>query len=93
MDAPKQVSATFAPAFVSLAVAVQGRGSVSSSPPGITCPGRCTSRFPSGTTVRLRARARLGWRFVRWSGTCRGHGGCVVYTGDDRSVAAVFRRR
>lgn len=93
MDAPKQVSATFAPAFVSLAVAVQGRGSVSSNPPGITCPGRCTSLFPSGATVRLRARARLGWRFVRWSRTCRGRGGCFVYTVDDRWVGAVFRRR
>lgn len=92
MDAPTQVSATFARAFVSLTVAVRGRGSVSSSPPGITCPGRCNRLFPSGATVRLRAKARLGWRFVRWSGACRGRGACFVYADGARAVAAVFRR-
>jgi hypothetical protein len=93
MDASKEVSATFAPAVVSLAVSVRGRGSATSFPRGITCPGRCSARFPSGTAVRLRARAAQGWRLAAWSGACGGRGACVVHEDDDRRVTAVFRRR
>jgi hypothetical protein len=87
------VTATFVPSVVSLAVKVRGRGSVRSTPRGITCPGRCASRFGYGTPVRLRATAVKGWRFAAWSGACRGHGACVVSEDDDRRVTATFRNR
>ena len=84
MDAAKHVTATFAPAVVSLAVSIRGRGTVTSSPRGITCPGRCSARFESGTTVRLRAKPRAGWRLVPCA--------CRAYEEDDRRVVVTFRR-
>ena len=93
MNAALSVTATFVPSVVSLAVKVRGRGSVRSTPRGITCPGHCASRFGYGTPVRLRATAPKGWRFAAWSGACRGHGACVVSEDDDRRVTATFRSR
>ena len=93
MDGPRSVSATFAPATVRLTVSVSGRGTVGSSPAGISCPRRCSTSFPSGGTVRLSARAARGWRFARWSGACRGRDACTVFEDDDRRVTASFRRR
>jgi hypothetical protein len=93
MNAALSVTATFVPSVVSLAVKVRGRGSVRSTPRGITCPGHCASRFGYGTPVRLRATAPEGWRFAAWSGACRGHGACVVSEDDDRRVTATFRSR
>src|SRR5262249_20791185 len=89
---PRHVEAFFAPAVVTLSASVRGRGVLTSSPGGLTCPGRCSARFPSGVTVRLRARPAPGWRFAQWSGACRGRGACLVYQDDDRRVTAVFRR-
>jgi hypothetical protein len=85
MDAQRQTTATFAPAVVRLAVSIRGRGTVTSSPRGITCPGRCSARFPSGTTVQLRPKARVGWRFV--------HCTCRVYLDNDVRVQVTFRKR
>lgn len=84
-SAPTTVTATFASAFVSLAVTIRGRGTAVSTPRGITCPPRCSARFPSGTTVGLRAKPRPGWRLVRCS--------CRVYLDDDKRVTVTFRRR
>jgi hypothetical protein len=84
MDGDKQLTATFAPAVVSLAVSIRGRGTATSTPRGITCPGRCSARFASGTTVRLTAKPRSGWRLA--SCTCR------VSMDDDRHVVVTFRR-
>jgi hypothetical protein len=92
MDSAKNVNATFAPARVSLAVSIKGRGTVTSSPRGITCPGRCRAQF-SGAAVLLRARAHAGWRFAGWSGTCRGRAACAVPSDDDHAVTATFRSR
>jgi hypothetical protein len=54
-------------------VTVIGKGSVSSRPVGIHCPGACRAVFIRGTHVRLVPRADAGWRFVsfrsRWCGS------------------------
>jgi len=44
---------TLTPAPSSLTVTVQGNGSVSSDPPGITCGADCSQTYPYGTVVRL----------------------------------------
>jgi Divergent InlB B-repeat domain len=85
VDAPKQVTATFARGVVSLAVSIRGRGTVTSTPRGITCPPRCSAPFPSGTTVRLRPKPRAGWRLMRCA--------CRIYVDDDRHATVIFRRR
>lgn len=73
-----------------LAVMILGRGGVVSSPVGISCPGRCTAPFPSGTRVLLTARAKAGARFLRWGGSCVGAGACTVRVSALSAVAAEF---
>jgi hypothetical protein len=85
VDASKQVTATFAPAVVRLAVSIRGRGSVTSLPRGIACSPRCSARFAAGTNVVLRPKARTGWRLSRCA--------CRVYLGDDRRATVTFRRQ
>lgn len=84
VSAPTRVTATFAPAVVSLAVTIRGRGTVVSAPRGIACPPRCSRRFASGTTVVLRPKPRTGWRLVRCA--------CRVYLDGDKRAAVTFRR-
>jgi hypothetical protein len=91
MDAPKTVTAQFAQAR-RLAVAVRGRGRVTSRPGGISCPGRCAQTFAPGTAVTLVARALRGYRFAGWSGACRGARGCTVRLDGNLRVSALFRR-
>ena len=47
-------------------------GSVTSTPDGIACPGRCTATFSSGTRVTLHAAPSKSWAFSRWDGSCSG---------------------
>jgi hypothetical protein len=93
MDGPKSVRALFARQLETVRVTVAGSGRVISSPQGISCPGRCTGPFASGTTVRLVARPATGMRFAGWSGACHGTGACSIRADGPRSVRATFRRR
>src|SRR4051812_26114763 len=43
-----------------------GWGRVTSSPPGIDCPGTCVASFPIGSVVVLTAHPRKGYAFARW---------------------------
>jgi pimeloyl-ACP methyl ester carboxylesterase len=63
-----------------LTVTLSGGGTVTSSPEGIACPGKCSAAFTSGTKVKLTALAGLGYKFTAWSGAC---------TGDDPNVSRV----
>ena len=64
---------------VPLTVVVQGGGTVTSHPEGISCSeGRCQGEFPRGTVVRLRASAVDGMEFSKWRGACGGSRGCKV---------------
>ncbi len=76
----------------SLTVTVTGNayGSVTSTPPGITCPGDCAEPYPTGTTVTLTATPAPGATFTGWSGACTGTGTCVLSMSQARTVTATF---
>lgn len=76
----------------SLGVIIQGRGTVTSNPAGISCPGDCTENYPNSTNVTLTATPGRRYRFNGWAGTCTGTGACVVGVTTNRSVTATFVR-
>lgn len=55
-----------------LAVRVEGAGSVSSVPAGIACGAACTITLPVSTRVTLTAAPAAGQRFAGWAGDCSG---------------------
>jgi Divergent InlB B-repeat domain len=74
-----------------LAVSVAGRGTVTSSPAGITCGTTCGVLLPIGTRMTLRAAPAAGWVFAGWSGSCRGVApSCVVTAKGAASVGSLF---
>jgi subtilisin family serine protease len=73
-----------------LLVAVQGSGSVQSTPAGVSCPGDCTQSYVAGTDVGLEAAPGGGSSFDGWSGACTGTGACMVDMTLNRSVTARF---
>ena len=75
------------PSFT-LSVTVSGTGTVTSSPPGISCSaGPCGASFPSGTSVTLTA---SGGTLTAWSGACSGSAGCTVSMTANQSLTATF---
>ena len=70
-------TATFAKATTRVIVVVAGRGRVTSSPQGVSCPGTCRASFTVGA-IGLAARPNPGWRFSGWNGACHGVKACVV---------------
>jgi hypothetical protein len=94
VDAAKTATATFTQA-ARVTVRRSGLGSVSSAPGGISCGRTCSAVFFDGQSVTLRARAARGWRFVRWTGACRGaRTTCTLRAAARGSVVtATFRRR
>ncbi len=58
-------TAVFGPAFVAFHASVTGKGKV-------TCLPACGRKIPAGDPFTLRAVAAKGWRFARWSGSCKG---------------------
>jgi hypothetical protein len=89
-DAAKSATAQFGSARYAVKVSVSGNGKVTSSPAGISCPGRCRTSFTTATT--LRGRPAKGYRFTGWTGSCVGRTACKLAPGADRSVRAAFRR-
>jgi hypothetical protein len=67
-----------------------GTGTVSSSPPGISCGGDCSEDYEVGTNVTLTAMADSGSVFVGWSGPCSGNGPCSVVMDTAKEVTATF---
>jgi uncharacterized repeat protein (TIGR02543 family) len=89
--ASKQVTLDFFTNPETLAVSVSGGGSVASSPPGIVCPGACSSPFQSGTVVLLTATSSSGYVFEGWSGACSGKAlTCQISMTAARNVTATF---
>jgi List-Bact-rpt repeat protein len=89
LAASTTVSAVFRLAL-DLTVAVTGRGSVTGT---IPCKRTCARTVASGDPVALRARAARGWRFVRWTGPCRGSRPvCSFRATKAGSVRATFAR-
>jgi hypothetical protein len=68
----------------------KGRGTVTSSPSGITCGKACSNGYAYGTSVRLTAKAAGGSTFAGWSGACKGTRSCTITTSDDATVDAKF---
>ena len=67
-----------------------GKGTVTSSPSGISCRTSCSSSFTSGTQVTLTASPDSGSFFKGWSGACSGKGNCIVNMDMNVSVTATF---
>src|SRR5437763_10752864 len=68
-----QVGANFASgASVSVVVVGAGSGRVTSSPPGIDCPGSCAMTVAPGTAVTLTSEAKTGSRFEGYGVGCQG---------------------
>jgi hypothetical protein len=53
-------------------VVIKGKGKVTSTPRGITCPRTCRNFFPKDSRVHLLAHPAAGWRVARWTGQCTG---------------------
>jgi Ca2+-binding RTX toxin-like protein len=68
-----------------------GTGTVTSSPPGISCGSACSANFHFGTQVSLTATPAPDSSFAGWSGGCSGTGPCVAtLAGADVAVGATF---
>ena len=66
-----------------------GRGTVRSSPPGITCGATCVATFDQGTVVTLTATPATGSRFDGWGGAADCADG-VVTLDTSRTCRATF---
>src|SRR2546425_1791117 len=66
-----------------------GAGTVTSSPPGISCGADCSESY-AGATVTLTAAPSAGSSFAGWSGACTGTSTCTVTMTAARSVTATF---
>jgi hypothetical protein len=81
------------PSQFPLAVLITGNGTVTSDPPGISCPyGECVKLFPSGKPVLLMATpAATNYLFGGWTGGgCGGTGNCSVPMTATTEVTARF---
>jgi hypothetical protein len=90
VDAEKRVDAVFGPSTFRVSVRVAGRGRVTTTNFG--CAATCAKALAAGKTFVFRARPAKGWRFVAWSGACRGRATCRVATTAQRQLVATFRR-
>lgn len=74
-----------------VSVTVNGRGSITSTPAGIQCPGTCTASFADTTDVTLEAKYGHGAAFAGWTGDCAADAPLCEFTVDgDASAAATF---
>jgi hypothetical protein len=78
------------PAHTLLRIFLEGLGTVSSTPAGVSCGDVCSQYFPPTTTVTLVATPAAGFRFGHWSGDCTGSGPCTVSMSAARTTSAVF---
>ena len=64
---------------LTVTIAGDGIGTVTSTPAGLTCEGTaCAGSFPSGAVVTLTPSPAAGSTFVAWGGACNGTAGCTV---------------
>ena len=95
LDRAARVAASFStiPVFkVAVVPAGAGIGRVTSTPPGIDCPGACAASFPDGTGVTLSAAADALSRFTGFAGSCSG-ARCELTLRADAAVVAQFDQR
>jgi len=91
LSSSESVTATFKLLFpLTVTLAGNGTGTVTSGPAGISCPGTCTANFTSGTLVTLTETPAAGSTFTGWSGACAGTSSCSVTMTSSKSVTATF---
>ncbi len=74
-----------------LTVSVNGEGTVTSSPAGLSCSsGTCTGSFTQGSSVTLTVAPGSGNTFAGWNGSCTGTGSCSLTIASAASVSATF---
>jgi len=78
------------PTRFALQVAINGQGTVVSTPSGIDCGNACAASFDSGTAVTLTPQPAPGFRFDGWGGACTGPSSCLVTLTADAHVFATF---
>jgi hypothetical protein len=77
----------------SLALTLNGSGSVVSDIPGVSCTATCATQWDTGSGVTLTATPAGGQRFVRWGGSCAGSGPapeCKVSVAQATQITALF---
>ena len=77
---------------LSVTLAGNGSGSVTSNPSGINCGSTCSANFSSGTAVTLTASPASGSTFGGWSGACSGTSTCSVTMSANHNVTATFTK-
>ena len=87
LAAPATATAVFGPRRIPLRLSTVGKGK-------ITCTPACGKTFPGGVLLTLRAVPAKGFKFVRWSGGCKGTTLiCRPATDFALTVHAAFKRR
>jgi hypothetical protein len=91
-DAATTVTATFSltPEMLTVSKKGDGKGTVTSSPSGISCGSACSKSYDYGSSVTLNAKAGSGSSFSGWSGACSGKGACTVSLTAAASLNATF---
>jgi hypothetical protein len=92
MTGDLSVQARFGAPRPTLFLGVKGSGRVTSAPTGLSCPGRCSGKYATGTLVTLRARPAAGWKLGRWSSPCGAKSVCAIRLTRDTKVSATFIR-
>jgi hypothetical protein len=86
-----------APSTSAVTVAVTGKGIVTSTPAGISCPAQCSTSVAAGQVVVLRAeKVARRWNFNGWGGACAAAGNsdtCTITADAAQSVTATFKKR
>ena len=93
LSSSASVSANFSTVSRSLSVSLtgDGKGSVTSSPAGLTCSeGTCDALFPEGTTVTLTPITQSGSVFQGWNGVCSGTSSCTMTLSSSQVAGATF---
>jgi phospholipase C len=89
---PQMPAGAGATATLTVSLAGSGKGSVSSTPAGINCPGTCSASFSAGTQVTLIETPAQGSTSAGLSeGDCNGNGdSCTLTLQSDKHLVANF---
>ncbi len=91
MDEDITIAAEWTPILrnLSISLAGDGSGTISSLPEGVDCNLDCQHQFPSGLVVELIATPAPGSVFSGWDGDCEGEQ-CTLTMSAHRAVTALF---